>query len=120
MGPAGSWFKLAEKIPCVVVLPKLIKCDSKTASHLSSFWDIILLKGTLEEMRIGHDPQVSQSLVVFHLVPDRHGSTHSWSLPGTETADPAMTPLQHFDLTGGKSFYFPHRSFLVLFKSVLG
>lgn len=107
LGPAGSWFKLAEKIPCAVVLPKVIKCDSKTAFHLSSFWDIILLKDTIEEMRVGEDPQVSQCLAVSHLVPDRHGSTHSWSLPGMERADPAILqmdadPLQHFDLTGGK------------------
>lgn len=53
MGPAGSSFKLAEKIPCAVVLPKVIKCDSKTALNLPSFWDTILLKGTLEEMRVG-------------------------------------------------------------------
>lgn len=56
MGPAGSSFKLAEKIPCAVVLPKVINSDSKTAFNLLSFWDIMLLKCTLEEMRVGQDP----------------------------------------------------------------
>lgn len=105
MGPAGNLFKLAEKIHSDVVLPEIIKCDSKTAFNLSSFWDITPLKGTLEEVRVGQDPQVSQSLAVPHLVPGRHGSTHSWSLPGTERADPAMPPLQDFDLTGGKKSF---------------
>lgn len=47
-------------------------------------------------------PEVSQSLAVSHLVPYRRGSTRSRGLPVTERADPAMPPLQHFDLTGGK------------------
>lgn len=107
MGPARSLFKLAEKIHTAAVLPKVIKCDSKTAFNLSSFWDITLLKGTLEEVRVGQDPQVSQSLAVSHLVPGRHGSTHSWSLPGMERVDPAVPSLQDFDLTGGRmSSYF--------------
>lgn len=89
-------------MPCAVVVPKVIKCDSKTAFNLSSVWDIILIKGSLEEMRVGQDPQVSQSLAVPYLVPDRHESTHSWDVPGTERADPAMPPLQHFDLAGRK------------------
>lgn len=84
-----------------IVLPKVIKCDSKIALSLPS--GIYPTKRHLTGDRdwMG-PPEVNWSLGVSHIAPDRCGSTCSWGLPVTKKADSVRPPLQHFDLNEGK------------------